>query len=62
MKEHDINRRIKQKIEKSDLEQPLKDFITEIIEFEIDRENDPFYTKKYKDDIEKANILLGRRR
>lgn len=59
MKKQEINSRIIDKIESSELSNPIKNFIKEIIKFEI--EEGKFsnrYTKKYQDLIDNTHINL----
>ncbi|GEM_PF-6960347 len=61
MKENEINKRMKEKIDTSDLDINIKKLLYKLIEFEIDAgKNNTHFTKFYQINIDTANIIIKR--
>jgi hypothetical protein len=55
-----VNQRLLKKINNSDLDDPIKKFIKNILEIESEIGKGSQFSEKYKDEIEKARLSLQR--
>ena len=62
MKEHEINIRIRDKIDKSDLDKSVKDFLYNVLEIEKRHGKGSSYSKLYEMEIAKCHLLMNKNR
>ncbi|MBC8500594.1 MAG: hypothetical protein ISS25_03500 [Nanoarchaeota archaeon] len=60
IEEFKINERIRKKIENSQVEEPIKEFLLKILEIEFKEGKSSQYSRVYKKEIDNTYILLKR--